>query len=110
MHVVPPQRCGCVGCRGEGVYRDPVTGCWYCFGCRPVPSLKLATNTPLYRRMAEDMDINCGEILDGTTDLATMGERIFRAMLEAASGRPTKSEQLGHGEDEFAPWHLNPWF
>ena len=86
------------------------TGRGSCFGCRPVPSLKLATNTPLYRRMEEDMDINCGEILDGTADLATMGERIFRAMLDAASGRPTRSEQLGYGEDEFAPWHLNPWF
>ncbi len=86
------------------------TGRGSCFGCRPVPSLKLATNTPLYRRMEEDMDINCGEILDGTADLAAMGERIFRAMLDAASGRPTKSEELGYGEDEFAPWHLNPWF
>jgi len=86
------------------------TGRGSCFGCRPVPSLKLATNTPLYRRMTEDMDINCGEILDGTADLATMGERIFGAMLAAASGRPTQSEQLGYGEDEFAPWHLNPWF
>jgi altronate hydrolase len=86
------------------------TGRGSCFGCRPVPSLKLATNTPLYRRMTEDMDINCGEILDGTADLATMGERIFQAMLAAASGRPTQSEQLGYGEDEFAPWHLNPWF
>jgi len=86
------------------------TGRGSCFGCRPVPSLKLSTNTPLYRRMTEDMDINCGEILDGTADLAAMGERIFQAMLAAASGRPTQSEQLGYGEDEFAPWHLNPWF
>ena len=75
-----------------------------------MPSLKLATNTPLYRRMEDDMDINCGEILDGTADLAATGEHIFQAMLDAASGRPTKSEQLGYGEDEFAPWHLTPWF
>jgi altronate hydrolase len=86
------------------------TGRGSCFGCRPVPSLKLATNTPLYRRMEEDMDVNCGTILDGTADLPALGETIFRAMLAAASGTSTASERLGYGEDEFAPWHVNPWF
>jgi len=82
------------------------TGRGSVFGCKPAPSLKLATNTPLYRRMPDDMDINCGEILDGTASVAEMGERIFRLVLETASGRKTKSEELGFGEDEFVPWQL----
>jgi altronate hydrolase len=85
------------------------TGRGSCFGCRPVPSLKLATNTAMYRRMEEDMDINCGQILDGESDIEAMGEQIFSAMIATASGQPTKSELLGYGEDEFAPWHVNAW-
>ena len=85
------------------------TGRGSCFGCRPAPSIKLATNSPMYHRMVEDMDINCGEILDGTATVDDMGERIFQAMLAAASGAPTKSELLGYGDDEFAPWHVNAW-
>lgn len=85
------------------------TGRGSCFGCRPAPSLKLATNTPMFRRMEDDMDINCGEILDGSAGLDEMGERIFRAMLATASGAPTRSELLGYGEDEFSPWHVNAW-
>jgi altronate hydrolase len=82
------------------------TGRGSCFGCIPSPSIKLATNTGLYRRMTDDMDINCGEIADGTATLDEMGERIFNLMLAVASGRSSKSEQLGYGEDEFAPWHF----
>lgn len=85
------------------------TGRGSCFGCRPAPSIKLATNSAMYRRMQDDMDINCGEILDGTSDIDAMGERIFRLMLATASGRPTRSEELGYGEDEFSPWHVNAW-
>ncbi|MBL8577672.1 MAG: altronate dehydratase [Mesorhizobium sp.] len=85
------------------------TGRGSCFGCRPAPSLKLATNTPMFLRMEDDMDINCGEILDGTASLDEMGERILRAMIATASGGETRSEQLGYGEDEFAPWHVNAW-
>lgn len=85
------------------------TGRGSCFGCRPAPSLKLATNSAMYRRMEEDMDINCGAILDGLASIEEMGETIFRAMLATASGAPTKSELLGYGEDEFAPWHVNAW-
>ena len=80
------------------------TGRGSCFGARPAPSLKLATNTPMYDRMAEDMDINCGEIVDGTATVQEMGQRIFDLILRAASGEPTKSEALGYGEDEFTPW------
>jgi altronate hydrolase len=82
------------------------TGRGSCFGCKPAPSLKLATNTPMYNRMADDMDINCGEILDGGASVEEMGERIFRMILDTASGKRSRSEILGYGEDEFAPWHL----
>jgi len=73
-------------------------------GCVPVPSLKLATNSRLYRHMEGDMDVDCGTIVDGTETVQHAGERIFRLMLETASGRPTKSEALRLGEEEFAPW------
>ena len=80
------------------------TGRGSVYGCKPSPSLKLATNTRLYQHMEEDMDINCGTIVDGTETVEQVGERIFRLILETASGRRTKSELLGFGEDEFAPW------
>ncbi len=82
------------------------TGRGSCFGCKPVPSLKLATNTPLYERMLDDMDLNCGQIADGRASLAEIGEQIYQLLVETASGRRTKSELLGYGEDEFAPWHF----
>lgn len=82
------------------------TGRGSCYGCKPVLSLKLATNTPMYEQMQDDMDINCGEIADGTMSLDDMGVRIYRLLLETASGRKTKSELYGYGEDEFAPWHF----
>lgn len=85
------------------------TGRGSCFGCRPAPSIKLATNTPMFRRMEEDMDINCGTILDGEASIDEMGEVVFREMIATASGKQTKSEVLGYGEDEFAPWHVNAW-
>jgi altronate hydrolase len=82
------------------------TGRGSCFGCKPAPSLKLATNTPMYNRMSDDMDINCGTILDGGASVEEMGEQIFQLILKTASGQRTKSELMGYGEDEFAPWHL----
>ena len=85
------------------------TGRGSCFGCRPAPSLKLATNTAMFERMEEDMDINCGTILEGQNSIDEMGEIIFNEMVATASGRRTKSELLGYGEDEFAPWHVNAW-
>ena len=80
------------------------TGRGSVFGCKPAPSLKLATNTPLFRRMEDDMDIDCGPIADGEATVAEMGERIFKLVLDTASGAKTKSEILGFGEDEFTPW------
>ncbi|MFZ2003844.1 MAG: altronate dehydratase family protein [Stellaceae bacterium] len=82
------------------------TGRGSVFGCKPAPSLKLATNTPLFRRMEDDMDIDCGPIADGEASVAEMGERIFKLVLDTASGKQTKSEILGFGEDEFTPWVL----
>ena len=84
------------------------TGRGSVYGCKPSPSLKLATNSAMYRRMTEDMDINCGAILDGELTMQQAGEQIFRRIVEVASGARTKSEEHGMGEDEFAPWILGP--
>jgi altronate hydrolase len=82
------------------------TGRGSTFGSKPAPTIKLASNTPMFRRLEEDMDINCGVILDGELDVAQMGQRIFQSILDHASGAPTKSELLGLGDHEFVPWHL----
>jgi altronate hydrolase len=82
------------------------TGRGSCFGFKPAPSIKLATNTEMYRRMEEDMDVNCGAILDGEVTVEQMGQRIFDLILEVASGRRTKSEALGFGNHEFTPWQI----
>ena len=82
------------------------TGRGSVFGHKPVPSLKLATNTVMYRRMEEDMDVNCGEILDGGASVDEMGAQIFRLILETASGRRSSSEALGFGDLEFIPWQI----
>ena len=82
------------------------TGRGSAYGCAPSPSLKLATNTRLWQRQEDDMDINCGEIVDGTASVAQMGEKIFELVLATASGRLSKSEQHGYGQNEFVPWQL----
>jgi len=84
------------------------TGRGSVYGCKPAPSLKLATNSLMYRRMSEDMDINCGTILEGGMSVQQAGEQIFRRIIEVASGGRTMSEMHGFGEDEFAPWILGP--
>jgi altronate hydrolase len=81
------------------------TGRGSAFGCKPAPSLKLATNSDIYRRMIDDMDINCGDILDGIS-LKAKGQEIFETLLKVASGVPTKSEELGYGDLEFVPWQV----
>jgi len=80
------------------------TGRGSVFGCKPTPSLKLASNTTLYTRMTDDMDINCGTILDGEETVQEAGKKIFAEILAIASGKPTRSEVLGFGEEEFQPW------
>ncbi len=82
------------------------TGRGSVYGCKPSPSLKLATNTAMYERMEDDMDINCGEILDGSMSVQEAGEKIFKLILATAGGEPSKSERHGFGADEFVPWYL----
>jgi altronate hydrolase len=83
------------------------TGRGSVYGCKPAPSIKVATNTPLYDRMEGDMDVNAGRILDGTP-VEEVGREIFELILKVASGQKTKSEQHGVGEEEFAPWSIGP--
>jgi altronate hydrolase len=80
------------------------TGRGSVYGNQPVPSIKLATNTALYDHMNDDMDINCGTVLEGDEDLDQLGNRIFKKILEIASGDQTLSERNGFGECEFVPW------
>ena len=83
------------------------TGRGSCFGCKPSPSIKLATNTPMFDRMEADMDLNAGTVLQGES-LDSVGERIFDMILRVASGEPTKSEAQGIGDEEFLPWIVGP--
>jgi altronate hydrolase len=79
------------------------TGRGSCFGSVPAPTVKLASNTPMYARMVNDMDINCGVVIDGEATIDWMGRAIFEQILRHASGEPTKSEALGVGPNEFGP-------
>jgi altronate hydrolase len=82
------------------------TGRGSVFGCKPAPSIKLATNTPMFKHIEDDMDVNCGTILDGDETVRQCGARIFDLILRVASGEPTKSEAFDFGSAEFAPWVL----
>jgi altronate hydrolase len=82
------------------------TGRGSVFGCKPAPSLKLATTTQLYERMGDDMDFNAGTVLDGAATVSELGDVLFEEILATASGRTTKSEEFGFGDEEFAPWQL----
>ena len=83
------------------------TGRGSCFGSMPAPTMKLASNTPMYERMRADMDVNCGRIIDGEATVEELGREIFDQLLEHASGRlRTKSELSGMGNDEFMPWPI----
>jgi altronate hydrolase len=84
------------------------TGRGSAYGCKPSPSLKLATNSAMYNKQEEDMDVNCGVIVDGKASVEEVGQQIFDLILKTASGQPSKSEAMGYGEDEFAPWVLGP--
>jgi altronate hydrolase len=86
------------------------TGRGSVYGCKPAPCIKVATNTPLFQWMNEDMDLNAGTILDGTETVAQVGRRIFEKMVAVAGGERTKSELAGLGDEEFAPWVLGPTF
>ena len=82
------------------------TGCGTVLGCKPTPVIKLASNSEMYKRLAGDMDINCGIIVDGCKSLDEMGLDIFQEILDTASGKKTKSEHFGFGDNEFVPWHV----
>jgi len=82
------------------------TGRGSAYGCAPSPSLKLSTNTPLWVKQEEDIDLNCGEIADGSATVDAVGERLFQLILDTASGKKSKSEVHGYGQSEFVPWYL----
>jgi len=85
------------------------TGRGSCFGCKPSPTIKVATNTPMFNRMREDMDINAGTILEGAT-IESVGREIFEMIIATASGQHTLSEAQGIGDEEFCPWVPGPVF
>ncbi len=83
------------------------TGRGSVLGLKPTPCIKVATNTPMFERMSDDMDMNAGTVLEDES-LEDAGKRMFELILDVASGRQTKSELNGVGEEEFAPWHIGP--
>ncbi|WP_431819443.1 UxaA family hydrolase [Burkholderia sp. F1] len=83
------------------------TGRGSAYGCAPAPSFKLATHTALWHRQADDMDLNCGDVLDGTRTIAELGEVLFQRLLETASGKRSRSELHGYGQQEFVPWQTS---
>lgn len=75
-------------------------------GFKPSPCIKLATNSDMFLRMEEDMDVNCGDVIEDGVSLQNKGEEIFEKIIEIASGEESKSEKLGFGGVEFVPWQL----
>ena len=84
------------------------TGRGSCFGFKPAPSIKIATNTNMYNKLEEDMDINAGTIMDSEKTIEQIGEEIFEKIIAVASGEKSKSEINGYGDDEFNPWIIDP--
>lgn len=84
------------------------TGRGSCFGCKPTPSIKVASNTPMYERMIDDMDIDAGRIVSAGATVEEVGREIYEKILSVASGEKTKSEQQGLGDEEFVPWTPGP--
>ena len=82
------------------------TGRGSCYGSRYFPTIKVASNSQLFTRMPEDMDINAGTIIDGERTLAQVGEEIFERMIAVASGEKTASERFGMGDEEYIPWAI----
>ena len=82
------------------------TGRGSAFGFKPVPSIKLATNSEMYNFQEEDMDINCGDIIDAQVSIEQKAQQIFEHIIKTASGEQSKSEALGYGDNEFVPWQI----
>jgi len=83
------------------------TGRGSAYGCAPSPSFKLATNTALWRKQSDDMDMNCGEVLEGRQSIAQLGQTLFQRFLDIASGERSRSECHGYGQQEFVPWQIS---
>jgi altronate hydrolase len=83
------------------------TGRGSAYGCAPAPSFKLATNTALWERQSDDMDLNCGQVLDGTHSIQELGAILFQHLLDTASGQRSRSEIHGYGQQEFVPWQIS---
>ncbi len=75
-------------------------------GYKPTPCIKLATNTEMYTRMSDDMDLNCGDIVSSGVSIKDKGHELFELIIRVASGEQTKSEELGFGGAEFVPWQI----
>jgi galactarate dehydratase len=75
-------------------------------GYKPVPCIKLATNTPMFNHLSEDMDLDCGSIVTGDASIAQVGEKVFEKILAIASGEKSRSEGYGYGDNEFVPWQV----
>ena len=82
------------------------TGRGSTYGCKPAPSIKIATNSEMYERMADDMDVNAGRIVTDGASIEEVGTEIFNYLLEIASGRASLSEKNGLGDNEFIPWQI----
>ena len=82
------------------------TGRGSAFGAKPSPSMKVATNTQMFERLHEDMDINAGTILSDGRSVAQVGREIYQMWLRMASGEASKSEAQGLGDYEFVPWQI----
>ena len=82
------------------------TGRGSAYGCKPSPSIKLSSNSAIYERMKEDIDIDCGPIASGAATVEEKGAEVLDLLLAVASGTKSKSEELGYGGAEFVPWQI----
>ncbi len=82
------------------------TGRGSAYGCKPSPSIKLSSNTAIYERMKDDIDVDCGTIVTGASTIEQKGGEILDQLLAVASGQQSKSEELGYGGVEFVPWQI----
>ena len=82
------------------------TGRGSAYGCKPTPSIKLATNSDIYRRMIDDMDINCGDVLDGVLDRGQGQGDLRQDPCGRLRRESPNRKQLGYGEAEFVPWQI----
>ena len=108
--LVTEVRAACANATGQAAVSAILiaftTGRGPCFALVPAPTIKPASNTPMFKRMRNDMDINCGTVVDGESDLQTMGQAVFELILRMASGLKSQSELVGMGENDSTPWPI----